>query len=73
VLLRKIVFVTVAALVLWYLGHFGWNALALAFLPALAAGTARVVDLVLLPLCVLVAWLVMRRLPVDGEARAGGR
>lgn len=64
--LRKIVFVAVAALVLWYLGHFAWNALALAFLPDLTAGTARAVDLALLPASVVVAWLVIRRLPAGG-------
>jgi uncharacterized membrane-anchored protein len=64
--LRKIVFVAVAALVLWYLGHFGWNAVALAFLPDLSSTTARIVDLALLPVCVLIAWLVIRRLPPGG-------
>lgn len=77
-MLRRLVFLVVGTLVLWYLGHFGLNALFLATGAELSAGWTRAIDLALVPLGLLVSWLVLRRLtpgPAGSEAgrAAGGR
>jgi hypothetical protein len=59
---RRLVFLLVATLVLWYLGHVALNALLMAAAPDLSAGGARAADLALVPLCTLVAWLLLRRI-----------
>jgi hypothetical protein len=69
---RQFLFVAVAALVLWYLGHFALNALWLATATDLAAGWERAIDLALLPLAALVAWAVLRRLQPGPAPRDGG-
>ncbi|HMB54523.1 MAG TPA: hypothetical protein VKU40_14495 [Thermoanaerobaculia bacterium] len=73
-MLRRLLFLFVGTLVLWYLGHFGLNALFLATGAELSAGWTRAIDLALVPLCLLVSWLVMRRLtpgPAGGTTGSG--
>ena len=60
--MRKLLFLAVGTLVLWYLGHFALNALWLATGAELPAGWTRAADLALVPLAALVTWLVLGRL-----------
>lgn len=59
---RRLAFLTVATLVLWYLAHFGLNALMLAAGIDPPAPWGRVSDLALVPLCAAVSWWTMRHL-----------
>lgn len=59
---RRVAFLLVGMLVLWYLAHFALNALLMAAAPDLPGAWSRAVDLALVPLCLLVAWGVLRRL-----------
>jgi hypothetical protein len=72
-MLRRLLFLIVGTLVVWYLGHFGLNALFLATGAELSPGWTRAIDLALVPLGLLVSWLVVRRLtPGSSGATAGG-
>ncbi len=59
---RRLAFLFVGTLVLWYLAHFALNALLLATAPDLPAAWSRAADLALVALCALVAGGVLRRL-----------
>lgn len=61
-LLRRIAFLLIGTLLLWYLGHFALNAALLAFAPHLPAHYSRILDLVLIPLSAAVTWVVLLRL-----------
>ena len=65
---RRILFLAVGTLVLWYLGHFAANALLLALAPEISATTARLLDLVVLSFAAVLAWWVMRHL-TPGDTR----
>lgn len=60
--LRRALFLLVATLVLWYLGHFGLNAILLAFAPQMPVFYSRILDMVLIPVSAAIAWVVMVRL-----------
>lgn len=66
--MRQVAFLLVGTLVLWYLGHFGLNAVLMVVAPDLPAAWSRGLDLLLVPLAALVTWLAMRRLE-PGDVR----
>lgn len=60
--MKRIAFLLVGTLVLWYLAHFGFNALWLAFAGGAPFLYSRLLDLALLPVCAVATWAVLRRL-----------
>lgn len=67
-IVKRLAFLLVGTLVLWYLAHFGFNALWLAFAGGETFLYSRLLDLALLPVCAVVAWAVLRRLERGGAA-----
>lgn len=62
----------VATLVLWYLGNFGLRAAWAAFDLAPVSPTARLLNLILLPVSALVAWAILRKVPDEMPRRGRG-
>lgn len=66
--MKRIAFLLVGTLVLWYLAHFGFNAFWLAFAGDRPFLYSRLLDVALLPVSAVITWAVLRRLDRSGEA-----